>query len=124
MVTIHAVLILSAWTVANRQTVRLVRLKEHVAARPEPAGYREPAARRLALAYALALLESGDPPADGYSCGVEINADPGTDDAEALTYVLTFNLADPANGHWSVTLAPYDPGIHPLKGNLPWPWHF
>jgi hypothetical protein len=135
LVTVHAVLIMSAWAVANRQTVGLIRLKEHAAARPEPEGYREPAARRLALGYALALLETGDPPSMDYACGAEIDAD--ADGDADFTYVLTFHLVQPnpappeyvpdltapGANRWLITIEPYNPGNHPPKDQMPWPWH-
>jgi hypothetical protein len=100
LVTIHATLILTAWALANRQTGGLVRLKTYMAEREEQGGYREAAARRLAIGYALALLETGEPPppdpappegeAYTYECAVAIDPDPTSEVVAPRWYRVHF----------------------------------
>jgi hypothetical protein len=91
-------MIMAAWGLANRQTVAVVRLKEQIAQREQNA--LKTRCRRLAVAYGLALLETGLPPlASGqttYVCEAIINVT----DASSQTYVVTFTKVD--STHWSV----------------------
>jgi hypothetical protein len=121
LVTIHATLLLSAWAVANRQTADIVRLKEHAGRSRTD---HEPAARRLALAYAVALLETGVPEDDdaddatptAHECYIDVATKTGDDLGPKWTYKISYTL-DPNPGgnppapkekHWtiSVTLLP------------------
>ena len=128
LVTLHAVLLLAAWSLANRQTVGLVRLKTYAAHRETSRGHRERAARRLATGYALALLETGVPPRSPYEAAVEIDSGPAADDT--MRFVLRFEevsppeppapetVADPPQ--WTVRIRRDDDGAL----GLPRPWRF
>jgi hypothetical protein len=99
LVIVYLALVLSAWGVANRQAVALIRLKDAIARRESGSVDRQ--ARRLSIAYALALLETGTPPIpDGqtlYRCEVEIQ----TPDGSSRLMVLTFQPID--TSRWSVS---------------------
>jgi hypothetical protein len=59
-----------------------------------------------AVARALALLETGYPPTNPYSCGVSIDTSTGS-----RPFTVTFVLNEPQN--WSVTAAPAESGENP-----------
>lgn len=61
---------------ANVRTAKIFLLRQDL----EHGAYR-------ALAWGLALLETGNPPENPYSCRAAVDTD--------LTYVITFNLASP-----------------------------
>jgi hypothetical protein len=59
-----------------------------------------------AVGRALALLETGYPPTNPYSCGVSIDTSTGT-----RPFTVTFVLNEPQN--WSVTAAPAESDENP-----------
>jgi hypothetical protein len=59
-----------------------------------------------ALARALALLETGYPPANPYTCGTSVSTSTGT-----ASFTLTFTSL--GNNTWSVQSAPTAPGDSP-----------
>jgi hypothetical protein len=59
-----------------------------------------------AVGRALALLETGYPPTNPYSCGVSIDTSAGS-----RPFTVTFVLNEPQN--WSVTAAPAEAGENP-----------
>ncbi|CAN5815839.1 hypothetical protein BH23PLA1_BH23PLA1_00910 [soil metagenome] len=63
LAVVYASIVLGAWCVANRQTAALLRLKECQERRER--AQIDDNCRRLALAHALALLESGTPSLEG-----------------------------------------------------------
>ncbi len=86
-VLICVAMILATWGMANRQTVDVVQLKERIFEREQNAIPTR--GRRLALAYGLALLQSGIPPGTSYVCQVTINVSGGSPETYVLTYTLT-----------------------------------
>lgn len=98
-VVVATAMILASWGLANRQTVALVRLKERLVARET--GRAESQARRLALGYGLALLETGEPPVEegqtAYECEALV-----TDELGAVrSYIVRFEPSGP--GRWRVS---------------------
>ena len=120
LVTLHAALLLSAWALANRETVDLMRLKTYAASRETGRGHREAAARRLAMSHALALLETGVPESSPYEAGVVIDAGPEASDV--MGFVLRFErlegepgpddpaLTSGATSRWTIVVQRDDPG--------------
>jgi hypothetical protein len=98
-VLICASMILGTWGLANRQTVAVVMLKEQIQKREQNA--MDSRGRRLALAYGLALLQSGVPDIPSgqtsYVCRAIVQTSGGTNQ----TYVLTFTQTQ--TGVWSVS---------------------
>jgi hypothetical protein len=111
LVLLTSTLIMGAWAVAGRRTASVVQIKESIAAREQEAGRVEASRRRLALAYAMALLESGQPPVPEsetfYECRAEI-----AHDGVSQVYVLRFEVVDVAAGRWKVTARVWD-GLDP-----------
>lgn len=119
LVIIHSTLILSAWAVANRNTVDLVMLKQYMDDREHSAGHREAGSKQLAMAYAVALLRTGDPPASPYTCLVDVDADPDPDEADVFTHTLTFELVEATPlPRWRITLDA------PAATGTDRPWNF
>jgi hypothetical protein len=116
-VLVCAAMILGTWGLANRQTVAVVMLKEHIQKREQDA--MDSRGRRLALAYGLALLQSGQPKIPSgqttYVCRAVLQVTGGANQ----TYVLTFTRTQA--GVWTVAsralLSTDDP-------NLPQPTSF
>jgi hypothetical protein len=113
LVLIYTTLILSIWSVANRQTVDLVRLKERLWQREME--NQEVRCRRLALAYGLALLETGRPPSDPYECEAVVQTPSGS-----LAFVVRFESVG-GQSKWQVS-ARLKEGTDP--SNLPRPTRF
>lgn len=118
LVLVFVTMIAATAALAARRTVAVVRLNEGIARRE--ADFDERSRRRLALAYGLALLETGDPPvAQGqqrYSCRAIITT---ADVPGELSYVLQFENA--GDNRWRVSARRWD-GISPP--NLPPPAPF
>jgi hypothetical protein len=122
LVTIHSVLILSAWALANRQTVDLVRFKQFASdqERQHEQETRREAARRLALGYALALLETEVPPSNPYPCMVDIDSNTASTTDAVLTFQLTFAAAEPTEpNRWTINVQDAAP-----RAQGPRPWRF
>jgi hypothetical protein len=99
LVVVHSVLILSAWGMANRQSVSLIRLKGWLESREDSkADVRH---RRLALGYALALLETGVPASSPYTCGAVVTLPGGG----LRSYQLTYARDTETETRWSVAVA-------------------
>jgi hypothetical protein len=87
----------AAWSVADTRTLALVRIKEGL--RTRETAREEMSRQRLALAYALALLESGIPPQKAgqpYQCQCTVL----TRNANPQAYVVTFQRLGPTT--WNV----------------------
>jgi hypothetical protein len=93
-------MILGTWGLANRQTVAVVQLKQRIVQREQ--GNLAMRGRRLALAYGLALLQSGNPDVpngqSSYVCQALIEFPDGSNQ----TYVLTFTQTQV--GVWSLVV--------------------
>jgi hypothetical protein len=101
---LHSAIVLAAWSVANRETVDLMALKQHVQTRESVLGHREAAARRLAVGYALALLQTGLP--DGEPCAVDIRCGPEA----PLRFRLDYEeVSDEPPRRWKVRVSKVDP---------------
>ena len=110
----------AAWSVADTRTLALVRIKEGM--RNREAAFEETSRRRLALAYGLALLESGSPPAPNngqvYMCQVTIL----TQNENPAIYVVSFQMLSPTT--WSVQArakTDTDPPVLPDPTSFPPP---
>ena len=90
VVIVQVTLLASLWGVAYRQVVSTIRFIEFL----EPGGQDATQYDLKPLTRALILLETGDPPADVYSCGITIpryNKSP-------LFFVVTFTKDDSSGG--------------------------
>ena len=98
LVIILSTMVLASWAVAGHRMIAQVRLKEQMVWR-EARG-EEGARRRLALAFGLALLETGTPPVPpgeaAYLCETQILSGDGI----VRTYVLRFEKI--TNDRWTV----------------------
>jgi hypothetical protein len=97
LVIIFSTMVLASWALAGHRMIAQVRLKEQLVRR-EARG-EEGARRRLALAFGLALLETGTPPVlpgeAAYLCETQIRGD-----GIVRTYVLRFEKI--TNARWTV----------------------
>jgi hypothetical protein len=98
-VVVATAMILASWGLANRQTVALVRLKEHLTARESSRVASQ--ARRLALGYGLALLETGEPPVEEGESSYECEALVLDDLGAVRAYIVRFELI--SAGRWRVS---------------------
>ena len=118
LVVLSTTALLAAWGVAAQQTTDLVRLKEALKAREQSALLDSGRCRTLALAYGLAMLETGYPPPelmvdDEYRCNISLSL-PGVG---AVLYTLTFRYIE-GTEDWTVQA---DPAVDP---SLPGPGGF
>lgn len=121
LVVVSTSAMLSAWSLASRQVAELVRRKESLKLREETSLARADRCRLMALGYALAMLETGSPPADPsqddpYRCNVSIGL-PGQD---SLSYTLTFVRVE-GSDEWSVNAAPTVDHLLPGPGAFTFP---
>ncbi|SIO12531.1 hypothetical protein SAMN05444166_2586 [Singulisphaera sp. GP187] len=117
IVIIFSTMVLATWALASRRTLALVRLKEQLVRRETRA--EEKARRCFALAFGLALLETGSPPVPegepAYLCETSILSGDGTE----RTYLLRFERIEETRWTVRARLAVLgDPG------NLPRPTRF
>jgi hypothetical protein len=88
LVIIFSTMVLASWSLATHRTLAQVRLKEQLVQREVRS--EERARRRMALAFGLALLETGTPPVSSgetsYRCETEIVSSDGV----VRTYFLRF----------------------------------
>ena len=101
LVLVFIVLFLALFGVAYRQTAAALRIES----------VRSQATQRdegslHALARALALLETGNPPSDPYVCGVTIDTSFGPRS-------LTVTFASEGTNDWTVHSAPTPPNANP-----------
>jgi hypothetical protein len=112
--------ILATWGLANRQTVALVRLKERLAARESSRVATD--ARRLALAYGMALLESGLPPIPMGETAYECEAIIISEAVPVGSYIVRFEQA--GVDRWSISArarGPEETGTWPHPDRFPAP---
>jgi hypothetical protein len=110
----------AAWSVADTRTLALVRIKEGLRSRETAS--EETSRRRLALAYGLALLESGIPPAPNNGPVYLCEAIVLTRDANPLVYVVQFQQLGPTT--WNVQArakTDSDPPVLPSPTRFPPP---
>jgi hypothetical protein len=98
---LFVVLMLSVYGVAHRQIAAALRVETVRAAQA-----RRDEGTLAALARGLALLETGVPPSDPFTCGVTLNTSVGP-----RSFTLTF--ASEGIDHWSVHAAPTAEGADP-----------
>ena len=101
LVLVFIVLFLSLLAVGYRQTATALRIES---VRSQATQRDEGSIQALALA--LALLETGNPPSDPYVCGATIDTSTG-----AHSYTVTFTSEGTNN--WSVNSAPTLPSDNP-----------
>lgn len=118
LVVLYTTALLAAWSLAAHQTADVVRLKEALRSRGQSALLDSGRCRILALAYGLALLETGYPPADlvdedTYRCNVELSLP----DVGVVAYTLTFRYMD-ITQEWTVGAEPAVDFDLPGPGNF------
>jgi hypothetical protein len=119
-VVLSVTMILATWGLANRQTVALVRLKERLAIRESARAATD--ARRLALAYGLALLETGLPPIEPGETAYECEAIITWEGVTTGSYIVRFEQA--GIDQWSVSArarGPEETGTWPHPDRFPPP---
>ena len=101
LVLVFIVLFLALLGVAYRQTAAALRIES-----VRSLQIQRDEGSIHALARALALLETGNPPSDPYVCGVTITTSTGP-------HSFTVTFTSEGSNHWSVHSAPTPPNANP-----------